>query len=254
MQTKKKTRVTSIVGRKNNGDEIENLIGTVSPSIAPQGPSTIQSKNDEIENLIGTVSPSIAPQGPSTIQSKNEEIKKEASIGKAIAKRIQSKSWKGKQDGRQFVVGNDTGILAWLIPLFCAFFGCEDVGYRKNVTIWNFPPDVDNPKKKHHVMIQTFKQLDGKYVMIDMFDDKTQAKKIMLIKAWLEALGYRYTYLMGTDQKISGDPDKLAALLFEKRLAVLDAKSGNYPVFKVPLTYRDAGLPYGQTNLVGEIK
>ena len=228
MKKETKSKITSIVGRKSSGDEVENLIGTVSPATEPKGHPTIQSKN--------------------------KEIQKETAVGKALAKRIQSKSWKGKQDSRQFVVGNDTGMLGWLIPLFCAFFKCEDVGYRKNVSIWNFPPDVDNPKKKHHVMIQTYKQLDGKYVMIDMFNDKAPMKKITLIKAWLEALGYRYTYLMGTDQNLSGDPDKLASLLFEKRLKVLDSKAKDYPVFKVPLTYRDAGLPYGQTNLVGAEK
>ncbi len=189
-----------------------------------------------------------------TIQSKNAEIKKETVLGEKLRKRNESKSWRSKQDGLQAVVGHDTGALSWLTPILCAFFRMVDVGYKKGLRIWNFPPDVDNPKKKHTVMFQYYYQIKGKYLLIDVFDDNTKDTKIKLIKAWLEALGYRYTYIMGSDTEMAAkDPEKFANLVFDTRLKELDRKAKDYPKFKVPQTYAEAGLPFGQTNLVGAI-
>jgi hypothetical protein len=220
----------------------------------------IEKKSVKIEGqkgdiITGTLKPKAPPAGPPTIETKNQEIKKETALAKALRERINKKSWRGKQQGNQFIIGEDSGILAWLNPLFCAVFGCVDVGYKKNLRIWNFPPDVDNPKKKHTVSFQYFYQLENKYVLVDVFNDKTPSAKIRLIKAWLEALGYRYTYFTGADREMAmSNAEGFADLIFKKRLAVLDPKAKDFPKFKVPKTYAEANLPYGGQVLIGAMK
>lgn len=179
----------------------------------------------------------------SNTQEMDRAILNERAKGEFEKKRLVNKSWNKPGEQSQFIVGQDTGLFAWLTPMFCEFFGCHDVGYKKNLRLWNFPPALDNPKKKHEVYRQYFYKLNNKYVLVDAFDDKTPKAKIDLIKAWLESMGYAYTYIIGGDFEKSGaDPVKFADLIFGERLAPMKPKAKDYPKFKVPTTYEEAGM------------
>lgn len=179
-----------------------------------------------------------------TIKDQNQEIKQEKSQGDALLKAQNVRGWEKPQTS-SFVSGSDTGTLAWLVPLFKKHFGVQEVAYRKRLRMWNFPPDGDNPKKKHEVMLQFFYQIDERFVCLDVFDDKTPQKKIDIIKAWLERIGYRYTYITGSDIPKQSDQKKFSDLVFVQRLKLMNPKDKNYPEFKVPQTYREAGLSFG---------
>lgn len=190
-------------------------------------------------HVAATVSPEVKVKGTvQTPQAKNTEIQRERSEGKEKLKGLKAR---GKVGGTVYLVGEDSGTFAWVIELVKKFFKLQDVGYRRNVTRWDFPKDLKNPKKTHSVLRQFFYQIDGKFLMLDFFDDDTPLDKINLIKAWMERLGFRYTYVIGGDD--SGDK-KYPALILKKRLEPLDPASADYPEFQIPTSYKAAGFHF----------
>ncbi len=214
---------------------------------------THASKSREgMEHVTGTATKVKSPPGPQTPMQMSEEIKQETKKGQAeIRKNLSDKhgksaSWRDpKKDGNTFLVGTDSGVLSWLTPVFEYFFEIEAVGYKDGLRIWNFPPDVDDPKKKHAVTRQYYYKIDGKFVLVDVFDAGSDPKKITLIKAWLEALGYRYTYITGEDFKLGQDSPEFLELIFKERLKPLGPKDKDYPKFKIPKDYTEAKLGVG---------
>jgi hypothetical protein len=201
--------------------------------------TTVIEKKDGDVIVTGTASQIDERQGPPTIQQKDAEIKQEKKSFEA-----KNKGWRSAKEGLQFVSGTDSGVLAWLNPMICEQFGLKDVGYKKALRTWNFPPGLDD-EKVHTVYLQSYHQIEGRYLLIDFFDSGTPTKSIMLIKAWLEKLGYRYTYIIGGDLPKVDDVDahgKFMKLIFEDRLKPMDEKDKNYPKFKIPWTLKDAGL------------
>lgn len=178
-----------------------------------------------------------------TSAEKKQELKEE----KAKAKLFNPKDY-AKRDQRVFLSGQESGTLGWLEPLFCKFFKIHAAAYRKNVTMWTFPPSLEgNSRKRHTVIRQFLYRKDGKFILFDVFDDDVKPDQIKLFKAWFEKMGYLYTYIVGGEQPgdKADDVENFAKLIFSERLKMIDPKKPGYPKFKIPTTYREAGLPFG---------
>lgn len=189
----------------------------------------------------------ITPEQKATItpQLKSAEIAKEKANGELLRKRTEGKSWRVTQKGGTFLTGQDTGVLAWLTPMLCQFFGLVDCGYRKNFRIWNFPPSLEKPsgRYRHEIGRQYYFKIEGKYLLVDVFDSGTAKAKITLIKAWMEALGYAYTYVLGSDfEEMAKDEAKFSKLIFIDRLTPIDTKAKDYPKFTIPARPSEAGV------------
>lgn len=196
--------------------------------------------------VTGTGTKTKKQKGPAkTPNEMNKEILDEKVTGAKRLNQERNSSWRKPNDPNVFLSGQDAGILSWLTPVLCHFFDLADCGYKNLLSIWNFPPDVDDPKKKHKVTRQYYYQIDGKYLLVDVFDTGTSIAKITLIKAWMEALGYRYTYILGGDWDKGPDSKKFLNMVFKDRLKMLDPKGKDYPKFKIPTTFQEANLEYG---------
>ena len=134
-------------------------------------------------------------------------------------------------------VGPDEDHFTWITQMFCEHFKLGPVGFKSNVTAWNFPKAIGEAKKTHKVK----RQYTSRGIMVDVFDKGTKLSEINRIKAHLEAIGFNYTYVVG------GDPLD-AKLIFEKHLKKLDPKDANYPKIKVPKDLAQAGFAgFGNT-------
>ena len=71
--------------------------------------------------------------------------------------------------------------------------------------------------------------------MIDVFNKGTSIAEINRIKAHLEAIGFKYTYILGGETM---NPEKI----FGVRLKKLNPKSSDYPKIKVPKSLEEAGF------------
>lgn len=180
-----------------------------------------------------------------TPRIKSAEISKEKAKGEEQRKRDDGKSWRATQKGGTYLTGSDTGVLSWLTPMLCRFFDLTDCGYHKNFRIWNFPPSLEKPntRNRHEIARQYYYQIKGKYLLVDVFDSGTAKAKIALIKAWMESLGYAYTYVLGSDfEEMAKDEAKFADMVFGERLKAIDPKSKDYPKFTIPARPSEAGV------------
>jgi len=201
--------------------------------------------------------PDVKTQAATTPSQKNEEIRVERAKGKQEMEKAGMKPSRTQQ-----YHNHETGPLTWITTLVCNHFGLAAVGFQKMYTVWNFPKDLEDKKNRHRVARKFYHQIGGKFLMVDLFDANTPMKDIMTIKAWMEALGFRYTFIIGgegvgsdtvtdkdtkktrakTDEEIDADMKKFMKKVFEERLAMMDPKDKDYPKFRIPQTYQEAGI------------
>ncbi len=74
--------------------------------------------------------------------------------------------------------------------------------------------------------------------MVDVFDKGTPIKSILKIKAHLEKLNFKYTYVIGGEEGINSE--EWVNLVFGKRLQKLDAKEVEKMGIVVPKTQAEA--------------
>lgn len=189
-------------------------------------------KNDVINEETGnkflqtTVSPGQTAEAD-PIKSAQAEIKQE---------REQSKfPTKAKLFDSQ--VAPDEDHFTWITQMFCQYFKLGPVGFKSNITAWNFPKAIGEVKKTHKVK----RQYTSRGIMVDVFNKGTKLSEINRIKAHLEAIGFNYTYVIGGDEMDEN-------LIFDKRLKKFDPKAADYPKIKVPKDLAQAGFAgFGNT-------
>ena len=152
------------------------------------------------------------------IQAKNEEIAKE----KASAKQ--------KQAGREVLFNTITsmeqeaGKFAFISDAVKKHFKLTEVFYTDKLRRWDFPYEIGS-KFKRHTIFRKYQQVG---LFVDIFDAKTSKAEINRIKAHMDALNLKYTYVLGGDVAFDDNgfiTDKFCKLLFEERLAPLDVKT-----------------------------
>jgi len=199
--------------------------------------------------------PPTSTEPTTTPEQKDVQIQAERKKGKAeMAKNGQ------KPSRVQQYHNHEVGPLTWLTRLVCDYFELAAVGFQKMYTVWNFPKDLEDSKKRHRVARKFYHQIEGKFLMVDLFDANTPMKDILTIKAWMEVLGFRYTFIIGgegsgdpivvegkktrnkTEAELEADMKKFVDLVFVERLKVLDPKGKDYPKFRIPQTYQEAGI------------
>jgi len=178
--------------------------------------------NEETGNkfLQTTVKPGNTPEAD-PVKAAQAEIKQEREQSKFPTK---SKLFDSQ-------VAPDEDHFTWITQMFCNYFKLGPVGFKSNVTGWNFPKAIGETKKTHRVK----RQYTSRGIMVDVFDKGTKLSEINRIKAHLEAIGFTYTYVIGGDSLDE-------KLIFEKRLKKLDPKSADYPKIKVPKDLVQAGF------------
>lgn len=133
-------------------------------------------------------------------------------------------------------LGDNMDDFEWITQSFCNFFKLGPVGFRSNVTQWNFPKAIGEPRKTHRVK----RQYVSRGIMVDVFNAGTKKSEINRIKAHLESIGHIYTYIIGGESAGNKEFEKL---IFETRLKKLDPKSADYPKsLKVPTSLAEAGF------------
>jgi hypothetical protein len=134
-------------------------------------------------------------------------------------------------------VAPDEDHFTWITQMFCDYFKLGPIGFKSNITAWNFPKAIGETKKTHKVK----RQYTSRGIMVDVFDKGTKLFEINRIKAHLESIGFSYTYVIGGDALDE-------KLIFEKRLKKLDPKATDYPKIKVPKDLAQAGFAgFGNT-------
>jgi len=137
----------------------------------------------------------------------------------------------------QVVVGDEQN--SWISTTMANYFGFKTCGYRGPVKRWDFPLSIKDKFKRHEVYREYFFRVNGKMLMVDLFDKGTPKSEINRIKAHLEALGFQYTYWIGGEDYGN---EKQIETVYKDRVAPLDKKSKDYPVIKVPRTLQEANF------------
>ena len=185
----------------------------------------IETEKGEI--LFSTVNPGTPKaEGVDPVRAKVEEILDERSKAKV----------KPKSKLFDTQVGQSMDDFEWITQSFCNFFKLGPVGFRQNVTQWNYPKTIGEVHKTHRVK----RQYIPRGIMVDVFDSGTKKSEIMRIKAHLEALGHTYTYILGGE--IAGT-EAFEKKVFDTRMKKLDTKDANYPKgLKIPMSLAEAGF------------
>jgi hypothetical protein len=179
-------------------------------------------KNEETGNsFVSTVVSPTAEVNDNPLQALKDEVKREKD----------ESVFKTKSTLFDAQVPEDDDSFSYITQAFCSYFKLGPVGFKSGVTGWNFPKSIKDKTKRHSVKRQYFHQ----GIMVDVFNKGTKVEEINKIKAHLEAIGFKYTYILGGETL---DPEKI----FGKRLAKFDPKSPNYPKIKVPMSLEEAGF------------
>lgn len=112
--------------------------------------------------------------------------------------------------------------------LLDTFFKLNHPAYTEGISDWNFPHAVGDRTKRHKV---GRRYANG--VFVDVFNAETPQAEIDRIKAHMDTLGHRYTYVKGGEDWKADDYGKL---VFEERLKPSGKK------VKVPTNLTEAGM------------
>lgn len=159
------------------------------------------------------------------IQAKNEEIAKEK------AKSVKKTGIKpGKGVFETFTTNEaEAGKSAFISEAVKRFFKLTEVLFNENERSWNFPHAIGEKFKRHTVM-RRYPQVN---LFIDVFDANTPKDEINRIKAHMDAIGKKYTYILGGDAAYDEKgfmSDAFLKLVFETRLKPVDPKLLKEPV------------------------
>jgi hypothetical protein len=186
------------------------------------------------EHTLGIVTHSEASFEPLDKTDNKKDATRRGTV-KVMGETIVVPKAKHKLFDTQVVIGNEQN--SFISQALSEYFKFGTCGYRENIKRWDFPLAIGDKMKRHNVYREYFHRLDdGKMIMIDLFNEKTSVKEILRIKAHLEELGFRYTYILGGEVP----NDEWKELVFKTRLAKLDPKAKDYPSFYVPKTLEEA--------------
>jgi hypothetical protein len=170
------------------------------------------------------------------IQAKNEAIAKEKEKSQA---KTHVKSNSKLFETQTFQV-QETGPLEFITRSVKEHFKLTEVHFKENLIRWDFPKKIGSIREAHTVK-RIYPQVK---LYIDVFNAKDPQSEIDRIKAHMEALGLKYTYIKGGDAPVDKDgqiTEEFKKLLFDTRLKPIDIKTLKTPV-RVPKNEEEAGM------------